>query len=100
MAAKDLQEIAASDCLILDLEAPSKTMGKMVEYGFALAKHKLIYVVAPPGTQTKGHIFILLADHVFASWDELFDYFAANHSANKPLTAVEYVKAMTTTNYS
>jgi nucleoside 2-deoxyribosyltransferase len=80
MAAKDLQEIAAADCIILDLENPSKTSGKMVEWGFALAKHKLAYVVAPEGTMTKGHIFQLLADKVFTSWDELFVYFEENHT--------------------
>lgn len=81
MAAKDLQEIAAADCFILDLEKPSVTMGKMVETGFALAKHKLTYVVAPEGTLTGGHIFLLLADRIFTSWDELFEYFKINHKA-------------------
>ena len=47
MANKDLREIASSDCFIIDLESPSTTMGKMVELGFAIANHKLIYVVAP-----------------------------------------------------
>lgn len=95
MAAKDLQEVAAADCLILDLEAPSKTSGKMIETGFALAKHKLIYVVAPEGTFTKGHIFLLLADKVFSSWDELFEYFQKVHTGKKVVDAVEYVKTMT-----
>ena len=79
MAAKDLQEIAAADCFILDLEAPSQTMGKMVELGFALAKHKLIYIVAPETTFTKGHIFCMLADQRFTSWLDLLSYFAKNH---------------------
>jgi len=79
MAAKDLQEIATADCVILDLEAPSKTSGKMVEWGFALAKHKLCYVVAPDGTFTNGHIFLMLADNRFATWDELFIHFKENH---------------------
>lgn len=82
MAAKDLQEISAADCFILDLENPSKTMGKMVEYGFATAKHKLTYIVAPEGTLTPGHIFCLLSDKIFNSWDELFTYFEANHGTN------------------
>jgi nucleoside 2-deoxyribosyltransferase len=80
MAAKDLQEIAAADCFILDLEKPSVTMGKMVETGFALAKHKLFYVVAPEGT-TGGHIFLLLADRIFKSWDELLEFFAKEHKS-------------------
>ena len=79
MAAKDLQEIASADCFILDLEKPSITSGKMVETGFALAKHKLFYVVAPEGCLTGGHIFMLLADKIFGSWDELFTFFEANH---------------------
>lgn len=94
MAAKDLREIAVADCLILDLENPSKTMGKMVELGFAYANHKLVYVVAPEGTMTKGHIFCMLADHIFSSWDELFDYFKLHHPDHK-MTAVEYARHMT-----
>ena len=82
MAAKDLQEISSADCFILDLEKPSVTMGKMVEAGFALAKHKLFYVVAPEGTLTGGHIFMLLADKTFTSWDELLTYFAERHKSN------------------
>ena len=81
MAAKDLQEITSADCFILDLERPSITMGKMVETGFALAKHKLIYVVAPDGTLTGGHIFLLLADRIFKSWDELLAYFKEHHAS-------------------
>jgi nucleoside 2-deoxyribosyltransferase len=95
MANKDLQEIAAADCFIIDLMAPSQTMGKMVEAGFAMAKHKLFYVVAPEGTFTKGHIFMMLADKRFSSWDELFEWFKITHSNGPKQTAVEYVKSMT-----
>lgn len=76
MAAKDLQEINAADCMILDMENRSSTMGKMIEFGFALAKHKLIYVVGMP---PKGSIFCLLADLMFPTWDNLFAYFEKNH---------------------
>lgn len=89
MAMKDLQEISTADCLILDLANPSKTMGKMVEFGFALAKHKLLYVVAPGETLTKGHIFCFLADKVFQSWDDLFEYFRVHHAEGKHMTAAE-----------
>jgi nucleoside 2-deoxyribosyltransferase len=88
MAAKDLQEIAAADCFILDLMNPSKTSGKMVETGFALAKHKLFYVVAPEGTMTDGHIFLFLADRIFTSWDELFAFFKEHHSNSNSIAAV------------
>ena len=69
MAMKDLQEVASADCLILDVENPSKTAGKMVETGFALAKHKLVYVV---GTPPQHAIFLTLADAHFKTWDDLF----------------------------
>lgn len=77
MAAKDLQEVAAADCVILDTESPSKTSGKMIEVGFALAKHKLIYTVGPV---IPNAIFLLLADKHFLSWDELLEHFKVNHS--------------------
>lgn len=80
MAAKDLQEITAADCFILDLDHPSKTMGKMVELGFALAKHKLIYIVAPEGSITDGHIFCKLADKAFITWEELLEWFKVQHA--------------------
>lgn len=89
MAMKDLQEIAMADCFILDLARPSTTMGKMVETGFALAKHKLFYVVAPEGTLTKGHIFLLLADKIFGSWEELFEYFRVRHNEGHKMSAEE-----------
>lgn len=80
MAIKDLQEVAAADCLILDTAQPTKTAGKMVEYGFALAKHKLIYTV---GTPPAHAIFLSLADKHFMDWDELFAYFRENHRTEK-----------------
>ncbi len=76
MAIKDLQEVAACDCFILDVEKPTKTAGKMVEFGFAVAKHKLIYVV---GTPPAHAIFLSLADKAFASWEELYTYFKEVH---------------------
>lgn len=77
MAMKDLQEISACDCMILDMEIRSTTMGKMIEFGFALAKYKLIYIVgAPP----KNSIFTLLVDRMFSTWGELLDYFDKHHA--------------------
>jgi hypothetical protein len=80
MAMKDLQEVAAADCLILDVENPSRTAGKMIETGFALAKHKLIYVVGKPPLHS---IFLSLADAQFNSWEELFSYFEQHHEEQK-----------------
>ncbi len=76
MAIKDLQEVSMADCLILDVENPSRTAGKMVECGFALAKHKLVYVV---GTPPPHSIFLLLADKHFPDWDVLLTHFRDNH---------------------
>jgi nucleoside 2-deoxyribosyltransferase len=94
MAAKDLREVASADCLILDLTNPSKTAGKMVETGFAIANHKLFYVV---GEIMPGGIFMLLADRHFNNWDELFSYFKEAHPStfNKyiDLSKSQHVKA-------
>lgn len=84
MAAKDLREIQASDCVILDMEQRSNSMGKMVEYGFALAHHKLLYVV---GAIPKYSIFLLLADGVFTDWPDLVKHFEENHAVHKTGTA-------------
>jgi len=80
MAMKDLQEVAASDCVILDMASPSRTAGKMIETGFAIAKHKLLYVV---GDKPDHAIFLHLADRHFKNWDELFEYFDKRHPAVK-----------------
>ena len=76
MAMKDLQEVAMDDCFILDVENSSRTAGKMVEFGFACAKHKLCYVV---GTPPAHSIFLHLADKHFDTWDALFEHFRTNH---------------------
>jgi len=81
MAAKDFQEISACDCFILDMEIRSASMGKMTEFGFALARHKLIYVVgAPPN----GSIFVALSDILFNDWEALFKHFQSHHSLGTP----------------
>lgn len=76
MAIKDLQEVASADCLILDTANPSRTAGKMVETGFAIAKHKLVYVV---GAVPDHAIFLHLADRKFVDWDELIGFYTENH---------------------
>lgn len=79
MAAKDLREVQEADCLILDLADPSKTGGKLIEYGFALAHHKLLYVVLSGEPLTPGHIFLHMADCVFETWDDLLGCFDEDH---------------------
>lgn len=80
MANKDLREIMAADCFILDTKNPSKTAGKMVETGFAIANHKLFYVV---GDVPDEAIFCFLADKMFKDWDELFEFFETYHKADR-----------------
>ena len=76
MAVKDLQELATTHCFILDLKNGNATMGKMVEYGYAIATGKILYVVGIP---PKHSIFTLLADKLFRDWDEAIKYIKANH---------------------
>jgi nucleoside 2-deoxyribosyltransferase len=83
MANKDFREIQEADCFILDMAVPSRTCGKYIEYGFANAHHKLIYVVKGGEEVTYGHIFIQLADVVFEDWDSLFHYFSIQHAAKQ-----------------
>ena len=79
MAIKDMQEVAACDCFILDLCDPTKTMGKMVELGFAIAHHKLIYTVGNPAPHS---IFLSYADHHFDTWEDVYKFFEHNHLVN------------------
>lgn len=79
MAMKDLQEVAEADCLILDRFEPSLSGGKMIEFGFALAKHKLLYVV-DPDFPNPASIFLQLADKVFPDWEALLVWFDEHHS--------------------
>jgi len=48
----------------------------MVETGFALAKHKLVYVV---GNIPPHSIFLSLADGHFPDWNVLLEYFREMH---------------------
>lgn len=77
MASKDLREIQEADCIILDTSDPSQTGGKLIEFGFAIAHHKLLYTVGPV---IPNAIFLSLADKHFDTWDALFTYFAENHT--------------------
>jgi nucleoside 2-deoxyribosyltransferase len=79
MAAKDFREIQEADCFILDMAVPSRTAGKYIEYGFAQAHHKLIYVVKSGEEVTTGHIFLRVADMIFETWDEAYEYFKLVH---------------------
>ncbi len=66
LAIKDITEVKEADCLILDLSETSTTCGRAVELGYALATHKLVYLVGKP-----NGVFHSLADGVFNTWPEL-----------------------------
>lgn len=77
LAIKDIAEVFSADCIILDLDEPSTTGGRSVEWGVALAPRqaKLKYVV---GLNRYG-VFYQLADQQFTNWDQLFTYFETHH---------------------
>lgn len=75
LAMKDLTEVRAADCLILDVTGTSTTGGRMVEWGYALGQSKLRYLVGEGDC-----IFLKLADVKFADWEALFTYFDSEHS--------------------
>ena len=75
LATKDLAELKAADCIILDLIDPSTTGGRMVEWGYALGHAKLRYTVGE-----NPCIFLALADIAFKTWDDLFCHFNDAHA--------------------
>jgi hypothetical protein len=66
---KDVAEVFASDCIILDLDEASTTGGRYVEWGVACHPLSLIkrYTV---GKNNYG-CFNQLADKHFANWDDV-----------------------------
>jgi len=78
LAIKDLTEVKAADCIIVDLFDQSTTGGRMVEWGYALGHAKLRYTVGE-----NNCIFLKLADIAFPTWDSLFEYFQKNHSSKE-----------------
>lgn len=74
LAVKDLTEVRAADCIILDTFDQSTTGGRMVEWGYSLGHPKLKYVIGDADC-----LFLELADFKFKSWDELFTHFEDRH---------------------
>lgn len=68
LAAKDIAEVFASDCIILDTNEASTTGGMHVEWGVASHPQSMItrIVVGPVSS-----IFQRLADKHYDSWDAL-----------------------------
>lgn len=72
LAVKDLAEVAAADCIILDLDGASSSGGRYVEWGFALGRFDMLKITV--GENDWG-VFNRLADLHFKDWDELLTYF-------------------------
>jgi nucleoside 2-deoxyribosyltransferase len=69
MALKDLADLASSDLMILGLDQTSTTMGKMVEFGYAVARHIPVWLIGGTEEYLERHIFLRLADKHFKDYD-------------------------------
>ena len=80
LAQKDISEVFAADCIILDIDGESTTGGRYTEWGVACYPGSLRrrYVV---GGKEKSGVFLSLAHRRFDSWDDLLAYFEVAHSA-------------------
>jgi hypothetical protein len=80
LADKDVAEVFAADCIILDLDGDSTTGGRYTEWGVTChpTSLQLRYVVGGKG---KDGVFLAKAHRRFETWDELFAYFEVNHNA-------------------
>ena len=79
LADKDVSEVFAADCIILDLDGESTTGGRYTEWGVACHPHSLMrrYIVGGKG---KDGVFLTKAHRRFENWDELLAYFEVNHA--------------------
>ena len=81
LAGKDVAEVFAAECLILDIDGESTTGGRFTEWGLACYPGSLRrrYVVGGHG---KDGVFLSLAHRRFETWDDLLAYFQVNHYAH------------------
>lgn len=81
LADKDISEVHAADCIILDLDDESTTGGRYVEWGLACYPGSLRkrYLVGGVG---KAGVFLTKAHRRFNTWQDLFRYFSIHHSRN------------------
>jgi len=79
LADKDIAEVFAADCIILDIDGESTTGGRFTEWGIACYPGSLRrrYVVGGKG---KDGVFLSKAHRRFETWDDLLAYFSVNHS--------------------
>lgn len=81
LAEKDIAQVYAADCIVMDEQGLSTTGGRYVEWGVACYPGSLRrrYIVRPEG-QSLG-VFDHMAHRVFDSWDDLLAYFRITHTA-------------------
>lgn len=79
LADKDIAEVFAADCIILDIDNESTTGGRYTEWGIALypGSMRRRYVVGGKG---KDGVFLSKAHRRFESWDDLLAYFEVAHN--------------------
>ncbi|MGH7184919.1 MAG: hypothetical protein ACREIB_01400 [Pseudomonadota bacterium] len=79
LATKDVAEVFAADCIILDLDGESTTGGRYVEWGIASYPGSLRrrYLVGAPH---KAGLFLSLAHRRFDNWEDLLSYFGVTHA--------------------
>lgn len=70
IALRDVADLSTADFLILDTIDENVRGGREVEWGLALTRPMLRYIVGP-----QRNIFHLLATRVFADWDEALRFF-------------------------
>ena len=83
MALKDLTDLASSDLMILDLEKTSTTMGKMVEFGYAVARHIPVWTIGGTPEYLERHIFLRFADKHFEDFNECLTYLTTGEKESK-----------------
>src|SRR4029077_17405618 len=77
LAIKDLSEIRAAECFILDTLEDSPRGGKEAEFGAAVSavQPKFVYLVGP-----RKNVFHYLVDQQFDTWKECIAYVAKVHT--------------------
>jgi hypothetical protein len=88
LGSKDVAEVFRADCIIMDVTDASTSGGRYTEFGVAAhpSSTMLRYVVG--GELAKGSAmpygcFIHLAHRYFPTWEDVFEFFAANHPGVK-----------------
>lgn len=77
LAIKDLSDVSAADCIIVDLDGVSTSGGRSVEFGFALGRFSMLKVVV--GSNRYG-VFNTLSDVSLDNWDQVIEYFKEYHN--------------------